>query len=200
MPSQIRALPKSGVALSRLGCDAEAKPKAELRLQSRNILQIVPRRTSGPDGIGDYAVRVADGLARHHGIGSVFVCGTPPGEYPPAEDDWPKINVAARTAQALIDALNVFEKQHAFDATILHVGGYGYAKRGVPLWLLDGMRQWRRRSPDARLVGIFHELHASGKPWNSSFWLGPLQKHVARQLWNLADCGLTTNKSRPYVC
>ena len=95
--------------------------------------------------------------------------------------------------EALGQSLREAADRRPFSAVILHVGGYGYADRGVPLWLLRGMRRWRAAFPQPQLLGIFHELYATGKPWNSSFWIGPLQKHVARQLWNLADAGITTN-------
>lgn len=162
-------------------------------VMQRTVLQILPRRTSAPDGIGDYAAKIASVLAERHAIGSVFVCCSPAGEYPPADDFWPKTSVSARTGDALCRALDEAVALGSYDAVLLHVGGYGYAKRGVPRWLLDGMQTWRKRSKQAHIIGVFHELYAKGKPWNSSFWLGPLQKQVARRLWDIANCGLTTN-------
>jgi hypothetical protein len=159
----------------------------------RTILQIIPRRTSNPDGIGDYAVRLAAGLKERHAISSIFVSGTPGNAHPPAEDEWPTVAVASRSRNALFEAISLARRQAPFSAVILHVAGYGYQKRGAPLWLLQGMRNWRRRHPEVQLVNLLHELYATGKPWNSSFWLQPLQKYVARELWKLSDSGLTTN-------
>lgn len=161
--------------------------------QTRSILQIVPRRTIGPDGIGDYAVHLAEGLRERHDIRSAFLSGTPQRDSPARDDGWPSTFVTERTIGALGRSLREAADRQPFSGVILHVGGYGYAKRGAPVWLLRGMRQWSAIFPRTQLLCIFHELYASGKPWNSSFWLGPLQKHVARQLWNLADAGITTN-------
>jgi hypothetical protein len=41
------------------------------------------------------------------------------------------------------------------------------------------------------LVTIFHELYASGRPWQSAFWLSPLQKHIARRILNLSSLAIT---------
>jgi hypothetical protein len=76
---------------------------------------------------------------------------------------------------------------------IVHVSGYGYQKRGAPLWLLNGIRSWRRTHRDFHLFGIFHELFATGRVWNSSFWLSKVQEYVTRGIWKLCDGGLTTN-------
>src|SRR5262245_31956131 len=162
-------------------------------MSPRTILQIVPRRTSNPDGIGDYAVRLAAGLKERYAVSSIFISGTPVTAHPPADDEWPTVAVTSRCRNALLEAISLVRRQSAFSAVILHVAGYGYTKRGAPLWLLKGMRNWRRLHPEIHLINVLHELYATGKPWNSSFWLGPLQKHIARELWKLADSGLTTN-------
>ncbi len=43
------------------------------------------------------------------------------------------------------------------------------------------------------MIGVFHELFATGYPWRSSFWFGPLQAYVTRRLWRLCDAAITTN-------
>jgi hypothetical protein len=153
----------------------------------------VPFRTSRHDGIGDYARVLAGGLRRHHGIETIFLSGTPAGVHPPPDDGWRTWFVAERRGAALVAALREIGTELPEAPVILHVGGYGYAKRGAPVWLLQGLRQWRADGGSERLLGVFHELYANGKPWQSSFWLGPLQKFVARGIWSLADCGITTN-------
>lgn len=160
---------------------------------NRSVLQIVPFRTSRQDGIGDYALGLASGLRLRHGIETSFLSGTPQAVYPAPADEWPSSYVGARTPADFLEAMRAVARVRPFSGLIIHVGGYGYAKRGAPLWLMHGLRAWRRSEPAPHVLGIFHELYASGKPWNSSFWLGPLQKYVARQLWHLADKGITTN-------
>jgi len=157
------------------------------------IVQIVPKRTSRSDGIGDYAVHLAQGLSCQHGLETVFVSGTPDADEPRATDGWPTYSNTARNSEAFLEALGKSASNQQVTALVLHVSGYGYAKRGAPLWLLRAMREWRVRKPSINLIAILHELYAQGSPANSSFWLGPLQRHVAKGLWNLADAGLTTN-------
>ena len=157
------------------------------------IVQIVPKRTSRSDGIGDYAVHLAQGLSRHHGLETVFVSGTPDADEPRSTDGWPTCSITARTSEAFLAALGASASLRQVTALVLHVSGYGYAKRGAPIWLLRAMREWRVRKPSIILVTILHELYAQGSPMNSSFWLGPLQRRVTQGLWHLADAGLTTN-------
>ncbi|MEJ7686829.1 MAG: hypothetical protein WKG52_07495 [Variovorax sp.] len=78
------------------------------------------------------------------------------------------------------------------DLVLLHFSGYGYQKRGVPLWLIDRVRSLRTRF---NAVGVvFHELFASGPPWSSAFWLHGYQKRIARDLLGLADFWLTNRE------
>lgn len=78
------------------------------------------------------------------------------------------------------------------DMLLLHFSGYGYQKRGIPLWLLDEMKRLRARF---RVFGIvFHELFASGPPWGSAFWLGGIQRRIARELLGQADFWLTNRE------
>jgi hypothetical protein len=50
----------------------------------------------------------------------------------------------------------------------------------------------RWKSVDKRLVTVFHELYAVGKPWSTAFWTSPPQRYVARQLALLSDAMFTT--------
>lgn len=72
--------------------------------------------------------------------------------------------------------------QNNFDHIILHYVNYGYQKRGVPFRLLSVLRRLSRW----RMLTIFHELYASGPPWQSAFWLKPLQVHIARSITHLS--------------
>jgi hypothetical protein len=75
---------------------------------------------------------------------------------------------------------------------VLQFSGYGFAKRGVPLWLLRALEARRK---DIKSLGIyFHELYALGPPWSSSFWLSPMQRHIARRLVELSDFWMTNRE------
>jgi hypothetical protein len=78
------------------------------------------------------------------------------------------------------------------DAVVLQFSGYGFAQRGAPVWLL---RALEARRTDIKRLGIyFHELHAFGPPWSSSFWLSPVQRHIARRLAELSDFWMTNRE------
>jgi len=159
----------------------------------RSVIQIVPRRTDQPDGVGDYATLLARALFQQKGWVSTFVPGTPAGVEPPIRDAWRTVPVTVQRGRHLARHLTDLCKETETGAVILHVSGYGYQKRGAPLWLLNGMRTWRRANRNIRLLGIFHELFATGRVWQSSFWLSRAQSYVTRELWRLCDGGVATN-------
>jgi hypothetical protein len=79
------------------------------------------------------------------------------------------------------------------DSVILQFSGYGFAKRGAPLWLL---RELENRRKSIKTLGIFfHELYAFGPPWTSSFWLSPVQRHIARCLAEMSDFWMTNQEA-----
>jgi hypothetical protein len=65
---------------------------------------------------------------------------------------------------------------------LLHYVGYGYARRGCPYWLGDGLKKWRASGQRRVLITMFYEVYASGPPWRSSFWTAPFQRSIAAAL------------------
>ena len=133
------------------------------------LTQVVPRL--GPwDGVGDYAARLGEALQSCHGVTSRFVEAA---------------NADGR--RALGEVLAAGEAP-----LLLHYVGYGYARRGAPLWLA---RAIAGRGRQQRLGVVFHELYATGRPWQSSFWLGGLQKYVVTRLARQCDGALLTREA-----
>jgi hypothetical protein len=155
------------------------------------LIQVVPRRAAEPDGLADYALALARALRAYRGANSVFLSGTPSADARPVEDDWKTVCVPKRKAQILADTIQLLSAETNACAVVLHFSGYGYQKRGVPLWLVQGLRIWSRLSGQVPLLTIFHELYASGRPWQSAFWLSPLQKQIARSILNLSSVAIT---------
>jgi hypothetical protein len=78
------------------------------------------------------------------------------------------------------------------DTVILQMSSYGFDKRGAPLWLLHEIEKRRKH---IKTFGVFfHELYALGPPWSSSFWLSPVQRHIARRLAELSDFWMTSRE------
>ena len=73
---------------------------------------------------------------------------------------------------------------------ILHYANYGYARRGIPLWLPDKLRQIKR---SGRLLTFFHELYATGSIRQSAFWLRPIQKRIVRTVAGISEVAVVSN-------
>ena len=84
--------------------------------------------------------------------------------------------------------------QKNFAHVILHYVNYGYQKRGVPFALLPILREIRTRHA-GRFLTIFHELHASGPPWQSAFWLRPWQRQIARSIAQMSDAAIVSSET-----
>lgn len=140
------------------------------------IVQIVPRLPPPAEGVGSFAQGLEEALLAGPGIASRLLAAGPgaPGAEPQARA------FAAR-----------LEREAGEDPVLLHYVGYGYQPRGCPSWLVDGLAAWKAGGR-RRLVTLFHEVHASGPPWRSSFWLSPSQRRLAARLAVLSDGRVTS--------
>jgi hypothetical protein len=155
----------------------------------RSIAQIVVSLPPQVDGIRDYALRLAEGL-RAIGLASDFLAAHRDAADCLRLDGFLVRPFARRDADSLARALS----EAGADAVVLHYSGYGYARRGAPFWLLQGLTRWKRGDPRRHLVVMFHEVWATGPPWRSSFWMQPLQGLVAAGVARLADAFLTNTQ------
>ena len=151
-------------------------------MTAADVLQIVPRLPPPAEGLGGYSLALAAALRTRHGRASRFVVGTPtaPAGATP---------VADRRADTICRLLT---EAGSDLPVLLQYAGYGYQNRGCPVWLVDGLARWRRLVPRGRLVTFFHEVHAMGPPWRSSFWLSPVQRRLAARLTRLSDATVTS--------
>jgi hypothetical protein len=156
----------------------------------RTVIQLVAKRSEQPDGVTDYACALARSLLSCCELNTVFVSAT---QSPAAivHDEWRTVSLSDRRARTLQEAIATISSQTETKAVILHFSGYGYQKRGVPIWLIRSLKQWKEiaRIP---LITIFHELYASGRPWQTAFWLSPVQQWIARNILNLSSTAVTT--------
>ena len=170
---------------------------------SRRVVHIVPSLPPPPEGVGSFALTLAEALRARHGIESRFLVAAPSRR---ASGEIPALAIPRATPEALSGALEeATEGDGGAETTVLlHYANYGYEPRGCPSWLVDGLTGWkaRRRS---RLVTVFHEVWASGPPWRSSFWLLPVQRRLAATLARRSEALVTTleiyaGMLRPWSC
>jgi Glycosyltransferase Family 4 len=166
----------------------------------RTVIQVIPQRPAEPNGVADYALGLARAL-RSFGTDSVILAAAPSARARLSHDEWRTVHLPDRQAQSLADTIQSLGEATNAAAVFLHFSGYGYQMRGAPLWLLRGLRKWRRRGmPRIPLVTIFHELYATGWPWQSSYWLAPIQKRIARGILNLSSGAITpTGHNRDWL-
>lgn len=156
------------------------------------IIQVVPMLPPAIDGLGDYALNLARQLRREFNQETHFLVGNPNWQGKREIEGFPISVLPHRSRGAVLSSLNEISASPA--PVLLHYVGYGYAKRGCPVWLIDGLQRWRTTGVNRFLVTMFHELYAFGPPWTSSFWLSPLQKNLAMRLARLSDRILTSRQ------
>ncbi|HVS62081.1 MAG TPA: hypothetical protein VMT85_01130 [Thermoanaerobaculia bacterium] len=146
---------------------------------STTIAHVVPALPPPAEGVGGYAIQL--GACLQGSAESCYVVASQSGRRQGAAT-W------RRSASHLLESLEA----GASSRLLLHYANYGYATRGCPFWLVRALRHWKRSAGRRRLVTVFHEVRASGRPWQSSFWLGWLQLRLARQIAHLSDATVTT--------
>ncbi|MGB7441353.1 MAG: glycosyltransferase family 1 protein [Coleofasciculaceae cyanobacterium] len=156
-----------------------------------SIISIVPRLPPAIDGVGDYALNLAQQLRKDFGIETHFIVCNPTWTGATQIDGFPVSQMSTHSADTLLSLL----PRDCTATVLLHYVGYGYAKRGCPVWLVDGLQRWRNASIHRTLITMFHEIYASGRPpWTSAFWLFPLQENLASRLVQLSDRPLTSKQ------
>ncbi|OUL19789.1 hypothetical protein BV378_31725 [Nostoc sp. RF31YmG] len=155
-----------------------------------SVISIVPQLPPAIDGVGDYALNLARQLHKDFNIQTHFIVCNPTWVGAVEIEDFPISQVSDRSPDALLTLLS----SDGTSSILLHYVGYGYANRGCPVWLVDGLQRWKNLFPERSLLTMFHEVYASGPPWTSSFWLSPLQRSLAVRLAKLSDHCITSKQ------
>jgi hypothetical protein len=137
------------------------------------VTQIVPSLPPTISGVGDYALNLAQQLHQQFNLQSHFLVGDPSWKKPSKFQGFPVNSLSDYFAPTLNSLRNT---KFSTNTLLLHYVGYGYAKRGCPVWLVEGLRNWKANNPCAYLVTMFHEIYASGSPWTSIFGSHPFKK------------------------
>lgn len=155
------------------------------------IVQLVPRLRPASCGIGDYAVALFDEWRDKWGCGTEFIVADPLWKPVDGQMQSSCSVIKARNSGALIDSWG----GRSDKKLLLHYSGYGYAKRGAPVWLVRALRQFRKARPDVPIISMVHELFAFGPPNTSAFWLCPIQRWVTIQVARLSDAVVTNRQN-----
>lgn len=154
---------------------------------------IVPRLPPSIDGLGDYGLILAKELRINYGVETRFIVADPNWEGEASIEGFSVRKLSSRTAASLIELLPDANSDH--HRVLLHYVGYGYAKRGCPIWLINSLTNWRKTSQNKNLIVMFHELFAFGPIWTSQFWTSPLQRYLAAKLGLIADHCITSKST-----
>jgi glycosyltransferase involved in cell wall biosynthesis len=155
---------------------------------SLKIITIVPRLPPSIDGVGDYALQLAQVLRRQHQIETEFIVCDPSwqGTVP-----FPVQVLTADAATELFDRLC----RSSASIVLFQLSGYGYHKWSLYGWIVDALQRWQRQyGNQVKLVTMFHELYKpmGWRPWRHRFWFGPEQKALIKRLSRSSD-GVLTN-------
>jgi hypothetical protein len=158
-----------------------------------DVISIVPALPPAIDGLGDYALKLACQLRQDFNIQTHFIVGNPTWTGVVEEiEGFPISKVSDRSS----DALLILLAGDRSTTVLLHYVGYGYANKGCPFWLVQGLERWKAKTNNLHFVTMFHEVYASGyPPWTSSFWLQPWQKQLAERLTKLSVHCITSKQS-----
>jgi hypothetical protein len=149
--------------------------------EKSRVVQIVPQSPGSREGVGDYALILATGLRSAWGFETVFLTSGPAAEKEIA--GFPVLRLDTEWKERFPDFKNI----------ILHYVNYGYQDQGVPFDLARQLRQLHARA-GAQLMTIFHELYASSPPWQSAFWLQPMQKLLAGRIARMSNACLVSSE------
>lgn len=151
----------------------------------QHLVQIVPALPPAMDGVGDYGLCLARAFRARHGVETVFVCGNPSWLGPGVLDGF-SVHAVGVVPERRFPAL-LRDLAPAGAVILLNFVGSGYDRNSCPHWLLRGLQDWKRRTPTARLVTMYHESYSEGPPWTRSFWTNPFQRRICRHLALISD-------------
>lgn len=156
------------------------------------LVQIVPALSPPANGVGDYALRVAQELQAAHRLETSFLVCTPGWRKDAWSAPFAVEVLEERSGASLAHALARLAKSDGI--ALLQFSPYGYEPNGCPFWLVRGLRRWTERA-SAKLTTMFHELYAGGAPWSRAFWVAGLQKRAIKGILGCTDLAMTNMRS-----
>ena len=152
-----------------------------------DILQVYPRLPPAIDGIGDYSLKLAQGLRQRYGITTHFLTCRPSHQASQLIDSFPIIDLLMGDAAAFVRSV-----PPQINTLIIQFSDYPYdPQRGAPFWLVEALKTLKQQRPIQVLL-VLHEF-PSFYLLKKTFYLFPWQRSAAWQLAELADTIFTNN-------
>jgi len=140
-------------------------------------------------GVSDYAYQLSSRLKKQYDLETYFITVK---------------NFHDFDKSTFQNIFNIHEKRNLFETVkhivennyqtderiniVLEYVGYGYQKRGCPLWLIRELKKLKKTFTQLQLITMFHELYAiSNNIKTSTFWLSWLQKYITKEIFYLSD-------------
>jgi hypothetical protein len=163
---------------------------------STKILQIIPTPPNCTDGIGDFALLLAERLFKDYQIATHFLVFRTDIKVESTISGFPVTCLTSHNTQAFLSAL-----PEDFTAIILQFSGFPYFQTnfcgmfgvGTPFWLVEALEK-ALNSRQLKLIAMFHELPKLY--WRQRYFfdfLNPIHCHVSRQIAELTNVTIATS-------
>jgi hypothetical protein len=182
--------------------DASAIPRPRLEIKAPGtlpgrLIQMVSRFRPDADGVGEFALRLADILSNEHRIPGDLLVYNPPGPEPElglsAGVPHAVKNLKAGGGAALNQALDRYAASSASSPVLLlHYVSYGYSPHGTPFWLPEALERFT--AGGGRLLTFFHELYALPRFPARTFFTSGLQRRIFRRVLAASEVAFTSNE------
>jgi hypothetical protein len=160
------------------------------------LIHIAPELPPTVGGVADYTAILSRRLVEESdGAVEPVLVHTGGQQVDAIEADFPAVDLSGeQSARRLAEAVQELAHEAEEDAVfLLEYSNYGYSRQGAPLWLMRGLKRACRDG--LSLVTMFHELYATGSPWETVFWRSFPQRFVADQLVRWSE-QVFTNRTR----
>lgn len=165
------------------------------------LIHIVPQLSTVTCGVTDYAILVGKKIEElQPGVRCAYIAcshraADGPRDVASGQRDIRGTCDARFLWQAVQDLIDELDEESAHEVAIIcQYSGYGFNRHGAPQWLADALEKKPSWFATGRVVSIFHELYATGWPWQRAFWQSSQQQAVAIRIARASDA-LMTNRA-----
>ena len=165
-------------------------------MKTNVLTHIVPTLPPQSGSAGEYAFILASQLRDQYGINSKFILCNPDWDGPTRIGEF-VIRRLRLANEAGLWGMLASLKDHP--SVLLHYDGCAYNKNGTPAWLYRGIKSWLDESNHGvnrnkqQFITIFHKMwESSTKPWESAFYLQPLQQNLVKKLHSISQSSVVT--------